>query len=229
MSETAPGGRNMLRHYKRKRLGGGFGAEDALETGAGELDADELFALGLGIGDVDDAAMGSEVSVSATGKRGAAGAARGVLRKRNADFEVGANGDVEMRHEGCSVAAEISLAVSSSKAKPRASSPRTLRGRRTAILRSERFFDTVVLGGTMGWVLHSGDPVGVSFLLRGDSALEKAFDTLEDLSGRSRRMYNSTKLAAVPHTMSKPASELLHFAYTIGQVGSINLPIVVHQ
>jgi len=81
----------------------------------------------------------------------------------------------------------------------------------------------------MGWVFHSGDPVGVSFLLRGDSALEEAFDTLEDLSGRSRRMYNSTKLAAVPHAMSKPASELLHFAYTIGQVGSINLPIVVHQ
>jgi hypothetical protein len=80
----------------------------------------------------------------------------------------------------------------------------------------------------MGWVLHSGDPVRVSFLLRGDSALEEAFDTLEDLSGRSRRMYNSTKLAAVSHTMSKPASELLHFAYTIGQVGSINLPIVAH-
>src|SRR6266404_1905450 len=110
MSETAPGwGATCCAttKEKRKRLGGGFGAEDALETGAGELDADELFALGLGIGDVDDAAMGSEVSVSATGKRGAAGAARGVLRKRNADFEVGANGDVEMRHEGCSVTAKI--------------------------------------------------------------------------------------------------------------------------
>jgi len=92
----------------------------------------------------------------------------------------------------------------------------------------------------MGWVLNSGDrravnnsidsdPVGVSFLLRGDSALEEAFDTLEDFRGRARRMYNSAKLAAVPHTMREPASELLHFAYTIGQVGGINLPIVAHQ
>src|SRR5467141_1453498 len=93
----------------------------------------------------------------------------------------------------------FSLAVSSSKGKPRASRPRTLSGRRTAILRSERCLDTVVLGGTMGWVLNSGDrravnnsvdsdPVGVSFLLRGDSDLEEAFDTLEDFRGRARRM-----------------------------------------
>ena len=100
-------GRNMLRPYNRKRLGGGFGAEDALETRPGKLHADEFFALGLGIDDMDDAALGGEVRVSATGERGAAGAARGVLRKGNADFEVGADGDVEMRHEGCSVAAKI--------------------------------------------------------------------------------------------------------------------------
>ena len=100
-------GRNMLRHYKGKRLGGGFGAKDALETRAGKLDADKFFALGLGIGDMDDAALGGEVRVSATGERGAARAARGVLRKGNADFEVGADGDVEMRHEGGSIAAEI--------------------------------------------------------------------------------------------------------------------------
>jgi len=92
----------------------------------------------------------------------------------------------------------------------------------------------------MGWVLNSGDRravnnsgdpdrVGVRFLLRDASALEETFDTLEDLRGRARRMYNSTKLAAVTHTMSKPASELLHFAYTIGQVGSINFSIVAHQ
>src|SRR5882672_11273266 len=125
----------------------------------------------------------------------------------------------------------FSLAVSSSKANPRASRPRTLSGKRTAILRSERCLDTVVLRGTMASVLVSGDSdrVGVSFLLGGGSALEEAFDALENLHGRSRRMYNSTKLAAVPHAMSKPASELLHFAYTIGKVGSINLSIVVHQ
>jgi hypothetical protein len=42
-------------------------------------------------------------------------------------------------------------------------------------------------------------------------------------------MHNASKLAAVPHAVSKPASELLHFAYTIGQVGSINLPIVARE
>ena len=61
---------------------------------------------------------------------------------------------------------------------------------------------------------------------RGGAALEEGFDLLDNLTGRSRRMYDSSKLAAVPHAMGKPASELLHFAYTIGQVGSTNLPIV---
>src|SRR6267143_7215542 len=92
---------------RMKGSGGGFGAEDALEAGAGELDADELFAFGLGLDDVHDAALGGEVRVSATGERGAAGAARGVLRKGDVDFEVGADGDVEMRHEGGSIAAKI--------------------------------------------------------------------------------------------------------------------------
>src|SRR5713226_9376962 len=116
----------------------------------------------------------------------------------------------------------FSLEVSSSKITPRESRPRTLRGRRTAILRSERCLETVVLAsGTMGWV-----PVSVDC---GRSALEEAFYALEDFRGRARRMYDATKLAAVPHAMSKPASELLHFAYTVGQVGSINLPIVAHQ
>jgi hypothetical protein len=64
---------------------------------------------------------------------------------------------------------------------------------------------------------------------RGGSALEEGFHLLDNLTGRSRRMYDSTKLAAVPHAMSKPASELFHFANTIGQVGSINLPIVARK
>src|SRR5712691_1446310 len=124
----------------------------------------------------------------------------------------------------------FSLEVSSSKAKPRESRPLTLSGRRTAILRSERCLDTTVLGGTMGWVLSSGDRRAVNDSVDcGSSALEETFHTLEDFRGRARRMYNATKLAAVPHAMRKPTSELLHFAYTIGQVGSINLPIVVHQ
>src|SRR6267142_2469105 len=97
----------------------------------------------------------------------------------------------------------------------------------------------------MGWVLISGDPNGVGFFLRarktgdhGAPALvfcdrktvdKKAFHAFEDFGGRMRRMYDSSKLAAVPHAMGKPACELLHFAYTIGQLGSINLLIVVHE
>src|SRR5260370_42194616 len=114
----------------------------------------------------------------------------------------------------------FSLEVSSSKAKPWASRPRTLRGKRTEILRSERCLETVVpASGTMGWVL----PPDI------DAALETAFHTFKDFSGRARRMYNPTKLAAVSHAVSKPASELLHFAYTVAQGGSIILPIVAHQ
>jgi len=95
------------RHCKKKRSGGGFGAEHALEARAGELDTDELFAFGLRLDDVHDAALGGEIRLSATGERGAGGAARRVLRKRNVDFEVGADGDVEMRHEGGAIAAKI--------------------------------------------------------------------------------------------------------------------------
>jgi hypothetical protein len=91
-------GRNMLRPYQRKRLRGGFGAEDALEAGARELDADELFALRLGIADVDDATVSFEVSFAA---------ARGVVGKGDADFEVGADGNVETRDEGGAAAAQI--------------------------------------------------------------------------------------------------------------------------
>jgi hypothetical protein len=50
----------------------------------------------------------------------------------------------------------------------------------------------------------------------GGSAPEEGFHLFDNLTGRSRRMYDSTKLAAVPHAMSKPASELFHFANTIG-------------
>src|SRR6267378_6206351 len=98
--------------------GGGFGAENALEARAGELDADEFFSSGLGIADVHDMALSREVclvhsgagkTVSACGASGAfgLGAARAVLRKVDANFEVGADGDVETRNEGRAVAAEI--------------------------------------------------------------------------------------------------------------------------
>src|SRR3984893_8227943 len=113
----------------------------------------------------------------------------------------------------------FSLAVSSSKVMPRASRPRTVSGRRTEILRSERCFDTDRLAGTMGWVLpHHARTV-----------LEKAFDTFEHFTGCSRCVYVSAKLAAVPNAMRKPASELLHFSHSIGEVGSINFLIVARK
>src|SRR5262245_48083079 len=132
----------------------------------------------------------------------------------------------------------FSLEVSSSKATPRESRPRTRMGRCTAILRSERCLATLVLTGTMSWVLPSASPVrtGAGHFScdrnpgdRGCSALKKTLHAREDFAGRSRRMYDPAKLAAVPHAMSKPASELFHFAYTIGQIGSTNLFIVVNQ
>src|SRR5258708_11850278 len=122
------------------------------------------------------------------------------------------------------------------------SRPGTFRGRRTAILRSERCFETVVLAsGTMGRVLSSGDRRAVNDSVGSEGvgadisrgytgpALEKALDTFENFRGRARRMYKATKLAAVSHAMSEPASELFHFAYAIWHVSSINLTIVAHQ
>src|SRR5712664_3503444 len=85
----------------------------------------------------------------------------------------------------------------------------------------------------MGWVLDSGGPNGVAFFLcarktghKGAPSLKKALHAFEEFGERMRRMYDSSKLAAVPHAMGKPACELLHFAYTIGQLGIIDLPIV---
>ena len=52
--------------------------------------------------------------------------------------------------------------------------------------------------------------------------LEEAVDAVQYFLLRVRFVHEATKFAAVPHAMSKPASELLHFAYTIGQVGSGN-------
>jgi len=59
----------MLRPYKRKGLGGGFRAENALEAGTGELDAHELFAFALGVGHMHDAAASGEVCIVVSGAR----------------------------------------------------------------------------------------------------------------------------------------------------------------
>jgi hypothetical protein len=88
----------MLRHHKIKSLGGGFGAEDALEARACELDADHALAVRLGIAHVDYSTVRFKVGF---------GAARRVMGKRDAYFEVGADGDIETRHERGAAAAKI--------------------------------------------------------------------------------------------------------------------------
>src|SRR5579864_281919 len=108
---------------------------------------------------------------------------------------------------------KFSLEVSSSKTTPRLSRPRTLRGRRTAILRSERCLEAVgavcelCVKWTMGGVLFSGVRHAawvlgrraviilrgrcVAAILcsrqatgsRGGAALEEGFDLLDNLTG----------------------------------------------
>ena len=80
----------------KKWLSGGFGAEDAMEARAGELHADEALALCGRLDDVDYAPGCGKVGF---------GAARSVVRKRNADFQVGADGNVKPRNERGAAAA----------------------------------------------------------------------------------------------------------------------------
>src|ERR1700674_1304639 len=123
----------------------------------------------------------------------------------------------------------FSLEVSSSKLTPRESRPRTLSGRRTEILRSERCFDTDRSAGTMGSVLVSGDRRAVDPHHHAGTVLEKALHAFQHFTGCSRRVDVPTKLAAVPNAMRKPAGELLHFSHSIGEVGSINFAIVAGE
>ena len=80
-----------------KLLSGGFGAEDALEAGAGKVHTDDVFAGAGGGGYVNNTAL--------RGKIGAA-AARGVMMG-NKNFDVGADGYVEAGDEGRAAAAQI--------------------------------------------------------------------------------------------------------------------------
>jgi hypothetical protein len=90
------------RHGERRRLGhclylgGVFGAEDTLEAGSCELDADEALTLCRSVHDVDNPPRRGEVGF---------GAARGVVRERDADFEIGADSDIETRDEGSAATA----------------------------------------------------------------------------------------------------------------------------
>src|ERR1700676_3061103 len=79
-------------------LSGGFGAEDALKARASELHTDEALAVGRGVADVHDAALCGEIALQA---------ARGVVRNRDANLQIGTEGDVKAREERGPVAAQI--------------------------------------------------------------------------------------------------------------------------
>src|SRR5271154_1161987 len=142
---------------------------------------------------------------------------------------------------------KFSLEVSSSKVTPRRSRPRTFSGRRTGILRSD-----LCLDGELSWTMRGGlfflDRWAVSVMsglgtvdimnncravdfipCRGSSLREKLFDAFKHFAGRPRRVYDSTKFAAVPHAMCEPARELLHFADSIGQLRSVYLLVVAGE
>jgi hypothetical protein len=69
--------------------------EEAAEARAGELHADKALAL-LGAADVDDAALGGEIGLLAE---------RSVMRKRDGDLQVGADGNVKACDKGRSAPA----------------------------------------------------------------------------------------------------------------------------
>jgi hypothetical protein len=74
----------------------------------------------------------------------------------------------------------------------------------------------------MRWSLAfvSGDRCTVT--PRCDVVLEETLHTVQHLLLRLCGMHGTTKFAAVPHAMREPASELLHFANTVREVGSGN-------
>ena len=96
------GDRESLRvlrtNVRGQESSGVFWAEDALETGAGELNANETFPLRGRIDDVDYTARGGKVGFTP---------ARSVVRKRDPDFEAGADGNIEARDKCGAAAAQI--------------------------------------------------------------------------------------------------------------------------
>jgi len=79
-----------------KILRGVFRAEDPLKARAGKLNADEALASRGSVDDVDNAPRCREVGFCA---------ARSVVGKRDADFEIGADGYVKARDERGAAAA----------------------------------------------------------------------------------------------------------------------------
>jgi hypothetical protein len=80
-------------------LCGGFGDEEAAEAVVDELDADEAFA-GFAVADVDYAALGGKIVIFVF-------ATCAGLRKRDADVEVGTDGNVEAGAESSAATAKI--------------------------------------------------------------------------------------------------------------------------
>jgi hypothetical protein len=98
---TKRGARGSGCPHKRSEedaLSGGFGAEDAMEARAGELHAHQAFTIWWRVGNMHDAALGLEIRFTA---------ARGKARKRNANLQIGAEGNVESRHKRRSATAQI--------------------------------------------------------------------------------------------------------------------------
>lgn len=80
----------------RGLLGGGFRVEDASEAGPGELNADDALAFAWRAADMDNAALCREIRLFAAWR---------VVRKRNANLQIGADGEIESSDKGSSAAA----------------------------------------------------------------------------------------------------------------------------
>jgi hypothetical protein len=70
----------------------------------------------------------------------------------------------------------------------------------------------------MGWIPPAGR-----------APLEEAFHVFDYFPRRARHVHDSTQLAAIPHSVRKPAGELLHFSHGIGRIGVQNLSVVARQ
>lgn len=79
-------------------LSGGFGAEDAPEARPSELDTHQLFTL---------RGRGANMHNSTVRFKVGFGAPRSVVQKGDANFKVGADGDIKSRDEGSTAAAKI--------------------------------------------------------------------------------------------------------------------------
>jgi len=164
---------------------------------------------------MDDAAVGGEIRVTISDGRKngfhspsqhafALGTAANHIVSEECDFEIGTGATSKRRDKKRRRCGKDFAGGSSSKAKPWASRPRTFSGRRTAILRSERCFETVGARerdhglGPRFWRLRPCrsqrfwrlqlDRVR-RFPDRSGPALEKAFDAFENFRGCARRMY----------------------------------------